>query len=327
MAESHCEHGHHHEKNENHHHEHGGHHHDEHDHHHHDGQMHMHPVVKNLRVAFIINLSFSIIEFIGGALTNSVAILSDAVHDLGDAVVIGISLWMEKFSQKGRSMNYSYGYKRFSTLAAFITSVVLLVGSAIIIFESVPRFFHPEEVHAGGMFALAIVGIIFNGLAILRLRKGDSLNQRAVMLHMMEDVLGWIAVLIGSVVIYYTEWYWIDPLMSLGIAAFILVNATKNIFGVFRIFLQSVPQQVDEHRIISRLTGIDQVKGVHDIHIWSMDGNYNVLTAHIVVDKHARVDELNEIKNQAVQILKEQNIQHPTVQIEFQSGACEFERC
>lgn len=326
MTQSHhSKHGHHHEKNDAHSDgQHNGHHHD--DPHHHAG--HMHPVVKNLRIAFVINLSFSIVEFVGGVMTNSVAILSDAVHDLGDAVIIGISLWMEKFSKKGRSINYTYGYRRFSTLAAFLTSVVLLVGSALIIFESVPRLFHPQEVHAGGMFGLAIAGIIFNGLAILRLRNDhNSLNQRAVMLHMMEDVLGWIAVLLGSVIIYYTQWYWIDPLMSLGIAAFILFNAGKNILSVSKIFLQSVPDAVNGEEIATRLTGIDHVTDVHDIHIWSMDGNYNVLTVHLVVDQEAVNDDLKYIKEQAIQILTEQNIQHPTVQIEFPSGLCQFKKC
>lgn len=305
--------------------DHSGHH--DHDHHH-DGHMHMHPVVKNLKIAFVINISFAIIEFVGGALTNSVAILSDAIHDLGDGVIIGVSLWMEKYSQKGRSSNFSYGYKRFSTLAAFLTSVVLLTGSAIILFESVPRLFHPEEVHAGGMLGLAIAGILFNGLAMLRLKNDHgSLNQKAVMLHMLEDVLGWIAVLVGSIIIYYTRWFWIDPVMSIIIAVFILTNASKNIFSVFRIFLQSVPTAVNEEEITNRLTAIAHVTGVHDIHIWSMDGNYNVMTVHIVVDKEAEHETLTNIKSEAVKILREQNIQHPTVQIEFQSGICEFERC
>lgn len=309
---------------------HSGHHHHEDDHHDHPHgeEMHIHPVVKNLKLAFVINISFALIEFVGGALTNSVAILSDAIHDLGDGIIIGIALWMEKFSNKGRSLSYSYGYKRFSTLAAFLTSVVLLAGSAIIIFESVPRFFHPEEVHAGGMLGLSVAGILFNGAALLRLRgTHGSLNQKAVMLHMLEDVLGWIAVLVGSIVIYYTKWYWIDPLMSLGIAAFILFNAGKNILSVSKIFLQSVPDAVDEEAITRKLTAIEHVRNVHDIHIWSMDGNYNILTVHLVVDKETVNDDLTEIKAKAMAILKEENIQHPTVQIEFQAGGCEFERC
>lgn len=316
----HCEHGHHHEDEH--------HSHDHHGHEHHGGHMHLHPVVKNLRLAFFINITFALIEFVGGALTNSVAILSDAIHDLGDGVVIGVSLWMEKYSQKGRSLQYSYGYKRFSTLAAFLTSVVLLVGSALIVFESVPRLFHPQEVHVGGMLGLAIAGIAFNGLAVLRLKNDHhSLNQRAVMLHMMEDVLGWVAVLVGSIVIYYTKWYWIDPLMSLAIAAFILVNATRNVFSVFKIFLQSVPDAVDEEEIRRRLVTITNVKNVHDIHIWSMDGNYNVLTVHLVVEPHIGHQAINEVKAAADKILKEQNIQHPTVQIDYQTERCEFQQC
>lgn len=318
---------------EEHDHEHGHHdHHDhphDHSHHdHHDVHMHAHPVVKNLKVAFIINIAFAAIEFVGGAMTNSVAILSDAIHDLGDGVIIGVSMWMEKFSKKGRSAGYTYGYKRFSTLAAFLTSVVLLVGSALIVLESVPRLFHPQEVHAGGMLGFAIAGIIFNGLAMFRLRDTHgSLNQKAVMLHMLEDILGWVAVLVGSIVIYYTHWYWIDPLMSLAIAGFILFNAGRNILAVSKIFLQSVPQMVDEEKIVSKLGSIEHVTDVHDIHIWSMDGLYNVLTVHLVVDKETGTSQIGSIREVAIAILKEENIQHPTVQIEFPTTVCDFVSC
>lgn len=305
-------------------HGHGAHSHCGHDH----NGMHVHPVVKNLRLAFFINISFAVIEFIGGAMTNSVAILSDAIHDLGDGVVIGVAWWMEKFSIKGRSLHYSYGYRRFSTLAAFLTSVILLVGSALIIAEAIPRLIHPEEVKAGGMFMLAILGIAFNGLAVLRLKKsGDSLNQRAVMLHLMEDVLGWIAVLVGSIIIYYTAWYWIDPVMSLCIAAYILFNASKNIISVFKIFLQSVPDSVSTEEIRLRLREIRDIDDVHDIHVWSMDGSYHVLTAHVVMRQGIEPKDVIAARGSAIRLLKDLNIQHPTLQMEFSAEACGFERC
>lgn len=296
--------------------------------HHQVGDLHVHPVVGNLRLAFFINLFFAIVEFIGGALTNSVAILSDAVHDLGDAVVIGVALRMEKLSHKGRTPKFSYGYRRFSILAAFVTSLVLITGSVIIIFEAVPRLLHPEPVKASGMFFLAVAGIFFNGFAVFRLRKaGESLNQKAVMLHLMEDVLGWIGILIGSAVIYYTHWYWIDPILSLAIAAFVLFNAIKNVIAVFTIFLQSVPVSLNVQEINKQLKKLDSVIDVHDIHVWTMDGTFNILTAHVVVDAHTQPQDINKVMADMKPVFSSMNIQHPTIQIEYADQACNFENC
>ncbi len=199
-----------------------------------------------LKVAFLLNFIFTIIELIGGFFTNSVAILSDAVHDLGDTIAIGSALWLEQISQRGRNRQYTYGYKRFSTLGALITSIILISGSVVILYEAIPRFFTPQEVKSTGMMWMAILGILFNGLAVLRLKGGDeSLNHRAVMLHLLEDVLGWVAVLLGSIIIGFTNWFWIDPLLSVLVAAFILYNVWGNLRAVLLVFLQSTPNDFD----------------------------------------------------------------------------------
>ncbi|MEN7547157.1 cation diffusion facilitator family transporter [Rapidithrix thailandica] len=306
----------------------------EHQHHHgcnhsheHAG-AHIHPVTKNLKVAFWLNASFTVIELIGGLFTNSIAILSDAIHDMGDTAAIGSSLWLEKYAQKGRDHTYSYGYKRFSILGALITSLILAVGSAVILMETVPRIWNPEPVSAAGMFGLAILGLLFNGLAVLRLRNsGKSLNNRAVMLHLMEDALGWLAVLVGSSVIYFTHWYWIDPVLSLGIAVFILFNVFKNLKQIFRIFLQSVPSEVNVKTLDSQLRLLQGVKDVHDMHTWSLDGEYHVLSLHLVIDDNLTVQELKRIKKEATRLCKSLNINHPTLSLEFESEKCELEHC
>src|SRR5215217_2683194 len=192
----------HHDDNHQHGHEHCSHEHHDHS----NGTLHVHPIVKNMRIALVLNLTFSCIEFAGGIFTNSVAVLSDAIHDLGDSIAIAASLFLEKRAGEGRTQTFTYGKRRFSTLAAFITSLILIVGSVVIIFEAIPRFFHPEPIKVGGMLWLAVMGVIFNLLALLRLRAGSdkSLNQRAVMLHMMEDALGWLAVLVGAGIMYFT---------------------------------------------------------------------------------------------------------------------------
>lgn len=311
-------------------HEHKGctHQHNEHGHQH-GPIMHAHPVVKNLWFAFGLNLGFSVVEFIGGFLTNSVAILSDAIHDLGDSAAIGASLFLEKQAVKGRTRHFTYGKRRFSILAAFITSLILIVGAAVIIFEAMPRIFHPEPVKVAGVLWLSVAGLLFNGLAVLKLRKGNerSLNQRAVMLHLVEDVLGWIAVLVGGVIMYFTQWYWIDPLLSLGIAAFILTNAIHNIIAVLKIFLQAIPDDFDEEELRTSLTALPGVIGVHDLHIWTMDGERNVLTVHLVVEENLQPGEVYSLKEEARQLMAGRNIQHPTLEIERRGEVCRLAGC
>ena len=190
--------------------------HPHHEHHHHG--HHHHGDVKNLGIAFILNVCFTIIEIVGGILTNSVAILSDALHDLGDSLSLGLAWYFQRLSEKGRDRNFSYGYKRFSVLGALITSVVLVIGSVIIIYSAVSRLQHPQISNGLGMLGLAVLGILVNGAAVVRLKGSSSVNSRAVMLHLMEDVLGWVAVLIGSLFIYFFDWQIIDPILSLMIA-------------------------------------------------------------------------------------------------------------
>jgi len=307
-------------------HHHCNHDHSEHGHHPEAGHAHIHPVTNNLKVAFFLNLSFTIIEFIGGVLTNSMAILADAIHDLGDTFAIGSSLFLENYAQKGRSNTFSFGYKRFSPLSALINSIILLVGSIIIVYESVPRLLNPEPVASEGMLYLAILGVLMNGAAVLRLKKGgNSINQRTVMLHLMEDALGWVAVLIGSGVMLLTNWVIIDPILSIGIALFILWNATKNLRGVLRIFLQATPENVDIEKIRKTLTSLPGVVDIHDIHVWTMDGHYHILSVHLVLAEDKRLNELAELRAEVQRALTDYNIDHITIQFEVIGEKCVLE--
>lgn len=297
--------------------------------HDHTGALHIHPVVKNMRTALALNTAFTIIEFVGGLYTNSIAILSDAIHDLGDSVAIAASLVLEKQAGKGRTSHFSYGKRRFSTLAAFITSLILLVGSVVILFKAVPRFFAVEPVKTTGVLWLAIVGILFNGAALLRLCSGqqNSLNQRAVMLHLLEDTLGWIAVLAGAIIMYFTHWYWIDPLLSVAIALFVLYNASRNIFSVLKIFLQAIPASFDEQELTTKLKALPEVVGIHDMHCWTMDGEKNVLSLHLVVKQSMDMTGLNTLLQKAEAIIRAENIQHPTIQVETEGVSCKLVNC
>lgn len=291
--------------------------------------MHVHPVVNNMWIALALNLSFTVIEFIGGFFTNSIAILSDAVHDLGDSIAIIAAIWLEKYSHKKRTANFTYGKRRFSILAAFFTSMILIVGSAFIVAEAIPRFYKVEAVDSKGILWLSVLGIVFNGMAFLRLRRSHkgSLSQRAVSLHMLEDVLGWVCVLIGSIVMYFTHWYWIDPLLSLGIAVFILYNALRNIIASIRIFLQSVPKGFSEVLLSQKLVSLPPVIRVHDLHCWTMDGEYHVLSLHVVVKKDFPREDWYGLRKDILHIIKNEQIQHATIQMEAEEEYCSLENC
>ena len=171
---------------------------------------------KNILIAFILNIVFSIFEFFGGIFTNSISILSDSIHDFGDAVSIGISYFMEKKSKMHADNKYTYGYIRYSVLGGVITTTILLVGSILVIIGSIKRIINPVEVNYNGMIIIAIIGVLLNFIAAYVTREGDSINQKAVNLHMLEDVLGWVVVLIGAIVMNFTDIRIIDSIMSIG---------------------------------------------------------------------------------------------------------------
>jgi len=277
--------------------------------------------------AFWLNITFSIIELVGGLFTNSMAIISDAVHDIGDAIAIGLAIVLEKFSHKQRDKNFSYGYRRFSTLSAFITSTVLLAGSIWIVTSAIPRLMKPEEVNSLGMLILAVVGIGFNGAAVLNIKKGSSLNAKAVRLHLMEDVLGWVAVLIGGGLIYFFNWLIVDPILSIAIAVYIMINAFINLKSVFTIFLQGVPHEINLKEIEKEIFNVEGVKEIHDMHLWSMDGNFNVLTLHAVVNEGLNPEKVKHIKKDVRELLKTKGIQHLTIEIETNAEECELQNC
>jgi len=275
-----------------------------------------------LRLAFFLNLSFTIIEIAGGIWTNSLAILSDAIHDLGDSLSLGMAWYLETYARKDKDKKYSYGYRRYSLLSALINTVVLIVGSVFILSRAVARLFNPEPVDAKGMILFAVLGIIVNGLAMLKLRGGKSLNARVVAWHLIEDVLGWVAVLIMSIVLLFTDLYILDPIFSILITCFVLYNVIKNLRKTLALFLQAVPENMDLEMIENRLLAIDNVCSSHHTHIWSMDGEHHVLTTHLVVEEDTSQDEVLCIKEDINQLSKEMDFLHTTVEIEYGDEKC-----
>ncbi|MBQ7783910.1 MAG: cation transporter [Oscillospiraceae bacterium] len=277
---------------------------------------------KNILIAFILNLSFSIFEFIGGTITNSVAIVSDSIHDIGDAISIGISYFLEKKSKKQPDATYTYGYARYSVIGSVITTLILLFGSVMVIVNAIGRIINPVEINYNGMIIFAVIGVIVNFGAAYLTKEGDSLNQKAVNLHMLEDVLGWVVVLIGAVVMRFTDISVIDPVMSVAVAVFILVNAIRNLKEVLDLFLEKAPHGISVDEIKEHVSEIEGVLDVHHIHIWSMDGHNNYATMHVVTE-----EEPHFIKHKIRDELQEHGIAHVTLELEDKDEGCHEEHC
>lgn len=300
---------------------------DSHPHSHLSTQSHSHSHSSNINTAFFLNLAFTIIEFIGGLYTNSIAIITDAFHDLGDSISLGLAWYFERFSKRKRTSNYSYGFKRFGLIGAFVNSTVLIVGSIMMIREAIPRLMNPQTVKVEGMFLLAILGIFFNGLAVFRLRKNKSINQRVVYLHLLEDVLGWIAVMIGALIMYFTDAPFIDPLLSILIAVYILYNAFKNVRSMMSIIMQGIPSDINLQEVEKYFSGLAEIADFHDLHIWTLDGEYHVLTVHLVAQKELEQASLSELKLKIRKDLHNLNIEHATLEFENKDEDCILVGC
>ena len=288
---------------------------------------HHHHTTNNIKIAFLLNFSFTLLEIIGGLWTNSVAILSDALHDLGDTVALGLSWYLANVSQKKRDNQFSYGYKRFSLIGALISSIILLLGSVIILSEAIPRLFHPEKVYVEGMVLFAIIGVLVNGGAALRLRGGKTQNERVVMLHMLEDALGWVAVLVASVVMLFVNLPVLDPILSVAITLYILWNVFKNLRETVNVFLQAIPSNINIGQLEAKLLKELPIRSIHDWHLWTMDGEYHVVSFHIVVANNLLAENIIKLKQQAREFLKQHNIQHLTIEIEYEQEFCELVNC
>lgn len=273
---------------------------------------------KNISIAFFLNSFFVVVELVGGIMTNSIAILSDALHDFGDSLSLAIAWFLQQKSKTGRDEKYSYGYKRFSLLGSVFLSGVLTVSSIFIIIEAVKRIITPAEVSAQGMLWLAIFGVIINGAAALRVKKGSSINERSVYLHIMEDVLGWVAVLVVSIVMMFVELSILDPILSLCISIWVLSNVYKNIKTTFKVFLQAVPEDIEADKLKEELLCIEGVLSIHDLHLWSLDGESHVMTLHIVTCQC----ETTPIKQSVLDIAEKHNITHSTIEFETPESEC-----
>lgn len=277
---------------------------------------------KNILIAFILNISFAIFELIGGFFTNSVAIISDSIHDIGDALSIGVSFFLEKKSKQKPDDKYTYGYVRYSVIGSLITTIILIIGSIFVIYNAINRILNPVEINYNGMIIFAIFGVIINFLAAYFTKEGHSLNQKSVNLHMLEDVLGWVVVLLGAIIMRFTDISIMDPILSILVATFIFKNAISNFKLILDLFLEKTPSNIEIDELKEHIENIKGVKDVHHIHIWSIDGYNNYATMHIVTDKKNK-----NLKEEVKEELKEHGISHTTIELEDIDEECHDEEC
>jgi cobalt-zinc-cadmium efflux system protein len=299
-------------------------------HHSHQHGNHSHSQDASLALGWVfwLNLGFAIIEIAGGLLFNSMAILADALHDLGDCLALGLAWYFHKLSNKKRDSHFSYGYRRFSLLAAVINGIILVGGSLLILRETIPRLWQPAlPLQTPGIIVLALLGLSVNGFAVWRLRGGHSANEKVVMLHLWEDVLGWVAVLVGGVVMYFSHWYILDSLLAVAIACWVSWNALQGLYQNLGILLQMIPQNIDLAGLQHEIQSLPGVVSVHDLHSWSLDGEYHVLTLHVVVKDLSLITENRALKQAVKTLAHKRGVNHLTLELEGSEEICELENC
>ena len=285
---------------------------------------HSHSHGSNNRIgwAFFLNVTFTIIEFIGGILTNSTAIMADAVHDLGDSLSIGFAWFLSKVSEKGSNSEFTYGYRRLSLFGALINGLVLIIGSVWVLTEAIPKLLQPEMPIVEGMIALAVFGVLVNGFAAYKLSKGKTLNERVLNWHLLEDVLGWVAVLIVSIVLLFVDWPILDLALSILFTLYILINVAKNLWHTIRLFLQAIPDKELSKSVYKTLIELKEVDSIHHLHLWSLDGEHHVLTAHLALQEALSTQQQLELKKSIAERLSKFNLEHTTIELEMTNEQC-----
>ena len=264
-------------------------------------------------VAFFLNLTYAIVEFIAGGVFGSSAVLADSVHDLGDAIAIGISAFLESISNREEDSHYTLGYKRFSLLGAMVTAVILMTGSVLVILENIAKIFHPQPVNDEGILWLGIIAITINVLASLVIRKGQTKNESILSLHFLEDTLGWVAVILMAIVLRFTDWYILDPLLSLVISFFILSKALPRFWSTLKIFLDAVPEGVDIQKIKTDLAELDHVASINQLNLWTMDGLEKNAIVHVCIKE---VGNMEACKESIRIFLKDCGFQNVTIEVD-----------
>ena len=281
-----------------------------HDHDHHQGNG-------NIKLAFFMNFGFTILEFFGGMYVNSIAIISDALHDLGDSLSLGLAWYLDSKSKQGADQSFTFGYTRFSLLGALVNSLVLVAGSIFVINEAVGRILEPEHSDAQGMIIFAIIGVLVNGYAAWKVSSGKTLNEKVISWHLLEDVLGWTGVLVVSIILLFKDIHYLDPALSLFITAYILWNVLKRLKDTLYLFLQGSPEGIDLEELQQEFLQLDEVADTRHVHLWSLDGETHVFTAHILLKNTDSYQDILTLKKQIRKILEPYRFSHSTIEVEL----------
>lgn len=285
------------------------------------GHDHTHGANKRvLLISFIIITTFMVIEVIGGILTNSLALLSDAGHMLSDAISLGIGLLAFTMGERVADYGKTYGYKRFEILAAVFNGVTLIAVALYIFYEAYHRFINPPEVASTGMLIIAFIGLLVNMfVAWMLLRGGDTeenLNLRAVYLHVLGDMLGSIGAIVAALLIMFFHWGWADPLASVIVALLVFISGWRVTKDALHVLMEGTPKNVDVREIIQTIEGVEEIVRIHDLHVWTITSGHHALSAHTVVDGNLTIDDTQEILQVLEQKLLEKGINHVTIQME-----------
>ena len=291
--------------------------------HHHGHHRHDHGDTSEgrLLMVFALNACFTVVEFVGGYLTQSTAIMADAVHDLGDTLAIASALLLNRLGQRQSDGNFTYGYRRLSLFGALFNAIVLVVGCLWILSEALQRFDQPILPNAQGMLWLAMLGVVVNGAAALRLRSGKTMNERVLNWHLLEDMLGWVVVLVAAIVLHFVQWTWLDPALSVAFSLFILFNVVRSLKETLRLFAQATPDNELSLQVQQALSGIEQVQSLHHFHMWSLDGDKHVVSAHIKLNSSDAASHI-PVKRAIRELLKPFNIHHTTFELELADEHC-----
>ncbi|WP_412758415.1 cation diffusion facilitator family transporter [Leptospira cinconiae] len=311
---------------EHHHHSHDDHH--EHSHSH-SGDPHSTSMPENSRAflfAFLLNFGFAGIEFVGGYFFDSLAILSDSLHDLGDSGFLALAWIFQKIAAKPRTQTFTFGFRRLSLSAALVNSFVLFLGSFGILFFAISKLKEPGSPNGWGMLGLSVLGVIVNGAALFKLKNSSGLNAKTAFLHLLEDVLGWVAVFFGSIALLLFKWSWVDPVLSIAISLWVGIQSFRNLRKILLLHLQSSPEGIDTKELENRILKLKGVRSVHDLHLWSMDGDYHVLTLHVGVQETS-IAQAQKLKEKIRNITKEFHIPHATVELEPAGAECPYQEC
>jgi len=286
-------------------------------HHHHHGHT---EEGRKLLITVLLNLAITIAEFIGGIFSNSLALISDAFHNLGDTVAILITYITERISKRASDEKHTFGYKRIQIMAALFNAVTLIAISVFLIFEAWERFNNPQPIKSLLMLSVASIGLIANLISVLLLKshQKENINIKAAYLHLIGDTLSSVAVIIGGILIYFYKIYWIDPLITVLISLYIIKETYVILYDTYKILMQGTPSGINLDDIVENVTELSEIKGIHHIHVWNLTDREVHFEAHIDLSDDLKVSDSQMVVDKVQELLKKKfDIDHVTLQLEY----------